>query len=198
MTNPLLDAIREEIVTSLASLIGPEGNLLESQPGHCRQVLLPFPVIDNDELAKILHNADGTLPEFAAARVPGLYPLAGGGVALEKRLAEIFNEVDALIRQGKRFIVLSDRESNAQQAPIPTLLLCAAVHHHLVRTKTRSQISLLVEAGDVREVHHVALLVGYGAAAINPYLALETVEDRPGHVLDGMGAEKASPTTSRP
>ena len=193
VTNPPLDAIREEIVTSLASLIGPEGNLLESQPGHCRQVLLPFPVIDNDELAKILHiNADGTLSEFAAARVTGLYPVAGGGVALEKRLAEIFNEVDALIRQGKRFIVLSDRESNAQQAPIPSLLLCAAVHHHLVRTKARSQISLLVEAGDVREVHHVALLVGYGAAAINPYLALETVEDLVHrHVIDGIGVEKA-------
>ncbi|HEV8024346.1 MAG TPA: glutamate synthase large subunit [Candidatus Nanopelagicales bacterium] len=193
VTNPPLDAIREEIVTSLASLIGPEGNLLDSQPGHCRQVVLPFPVIDNDELAKILHiNADGTLPEFAATRIKGLYPVAGGGSALEKRLGEIFNEVDAVIRQGKRFIVLSDRDSNAQLAPIPSLLLCAAVHHHLVRTKTRSQISLLVEAGDVREVHHVALLVGYGAAAINPYLALETVEDLVNrHVIDGVSVEKA-------
>jgi glutamate synthase (NADPH) large chain len=193
VTNPPLDAIREEIVTSLASLIGPEGNLLESQPGHCRQVVLPFPVIDNDELAKILHiNADGTLPEFAAARVKGLYPVGGGGVALEKRLGEIFNEVDALIRQGKRFIVLSDRDSNAQMAPIPSLLLCAAVHHHLVRTKARSQISLLVESGDVREVHHVALLVGYGAAAINPYLALETVEDLvTRNVIQGTSPEKA-------
>jgi glutamate synthase (NADPH) large chain len=193
VTNPPLDAIREEIVTSLASLIGPEGNLLESQPGHCRQVVLPFPVIDNDELAKILHiNADGTLPEFAAARVKGLYPVGGGGAALEKRLGEIFNEVDALIRQGKRFIVLSDRDSNAQMAPIPSLLLCAAVHHHLVRTKARSQISLLVESGDVREVHHVALLVGYGAAAINPYLALETVEDLVArNVIQGISPEKA-------
>ena len=193
VTNPPLDAIREEIVTSLASLIGPEGNLLESEPGHCRQVVLPFPVIDNDELAKILHiNADGTLPEFAAARVKGLYPVAGGGSALAKRLGEIFNEVDALIRQGKRFIVLSDRDSNAHQAPIPSLLLCAAVHHHLVRTKSRSQISLLVEAGDVREVHHVALLVGYGAAAVNPYLALETVEDLVLRgVIDGISVEKA-------
>ncbi len=193
VTNPPLDAIREEIVTSLASLIGPEGNLLESQPGHCRQVLLPFPVIDNDELAKILHiNADGTLPEFAAARVKGLYPVGGGGAALEKRLGEIFNEVDALIRQGKRFIVLSDRDSNAQLAPIPSLLLCAAVHHHLVRTKSRSQISLLVESGDVREVHHVALLIGYGAAAINPYLALETVEDLVSrNVIQGIAPEKA-------
>jgi glutamate synthase (NADPH/NADH) large chain len=193
VTNPPLDAIREEIVTSLASLIGPEGNLLDSQPGHSRQVVLPFPVIDNDELAKILHiNADGTLPEFAATRIKGLYPVAGGGAALEKRLGEIFNEVDAVIRQGKRFIVLSDRDSNAGQAPIPSLLLCAAVHHHLVRTKARSQISLLVEAGDVREVHHVALLVGYGAAAVNPYLALETVEDLVHrHVIDDLSVEKA-------
>ena len=193
VTNPPLDAIREEIVTSLASLIGPEGNLLESQPGHCRQVVLPFPVIDNDELAKILHiNADGELPEFAATRVKGLYPVGGGGAALEKRLGEIFNEVDALIRQGKRFIVLSDRDSNTQMAPIPSLLLCAAVHHHLVRTKARSQISLLVESGDVREVHHIALLVGYGAAAVNPYLALETVEDLVArNVIQGISPEKA-------
>ena len=178
VTNPPLDAIREEIVTSLGSIIGPEGNLLEVSPGHARQVVLPFPVIDNDELAKILHiNADGTLPEFAAARIKGLYNVGGGGAALEKRLLEIFNEVDALIRQGKRFIVLSDRDSTASLAPIPSLLLCAAVHHHLVRTKNRTMISLLIESGDVREVHHVALLVGYGAAAINPYLALESVED---------------------
>ncbi|NQW32185.1 MAG: glutamate synthase large subunit, partial [Actinomycetales bacterium] len=178
VTNPPLDAIREEIVTSLGSIIGPEGNLLEALPGHCRQVVLPFPVIDNDELAKILHiNADGQLPEFAAARIKGLYNVYGGGAALEKRIVEIFNEVDALIRQGKRFIVLSDRESNASLAPIPSLLLCAAVHHHLVRTKNRTMISLLIETGDVREVHHVALLIGYGAAAINPYLTLESVED---------------------
>ena len=178
VTNPPLDAIREEIVTSLGSIIGPEGNLLEALPGHCRQVVLPFPVIDNDELAKILHiNADGQLPEFDAARIKGLYNVYGGGAGLEKRIREIFNEVDALIRQGKRFIVLSDRESNANMAPIPSLLLCAAVHHHLVRTKNRTMISLLIETGDVREVHHVALLIGYGAAAINPYLTLESVED---------------------
>jgi len=193
VTNPPLDAIREEIVTSLASIIGPEGNLLDALPGHARQVVLPFPVIDNDELAKILHiNADGTLPEFAAARIKGLYNVAGGGAALEKRLQEIFNEVDALIRQGKRFIVLSDRDSTASMAPIPSLLLCAAVHHHLVRTKNRTMISLLIETGDVREVHHVALLIGYGAAAINPYLALESVEDLVRRkVITGITPEKA-------
>ena len=178
VTNPPLDAIREEIVTSLASSIGPEGNLLDATPAHARQVVLPFPVIDNDELAKILHiNADGDLPGFSGARVSGLYQVHGGGTALDARLKEIFREVDALIRQGKRFIVLSDRDSDTDHAPIPSLLLCSAVHHHLVRERTRTMVGLLVEAGDVREVHHVALLIGYGAAAVNPYLAMETVED---------------------
>lgn len=189
VTNPPLDAIREEIVTSLGTVIGPEGNMLEPAPDHCRQVVLPFPVIDNDELGKILNIRERG---FAAARIKGLYNVTGGGEALERRLAEIFNEVDALIRQGKRFIVLSDRDSNAQQAPIPSLLLCAAVHHHLVRTKARTMMTLIVEAGDVREVHHVALLVGYGAAAVNPYLALESVEDlaRRG-ILDDVSPDKA-------
>ncbi|MFM7148046.1 MAG: glutamate synthase central domain-containing protein, partial [Actinomycetales bacterium] len=178
VTNPPLDAIREEIVTSLGSMIGPEQNVLESGPEHCRQVVLPFPVVDNDELAKVLHiNADATMPGFAGVRISGLYPVIGGGSALQRRLEEIFREVDAVIRQGKRFIVLSDRDSTAELAPIPSLLLTSAVHHHLVRTKSRTMVSMLVESGDVREVHHVALLIGYGAAAVNPYLALETVED---------------------
>ena len=193
VTNPPLDAIREEIITSLASAIGPEGNLLDATPAHARQVLLPFPVIDNDELAKILHiNADGDLPGFSGARVSGLYKVDGGGTALEARLEEIFREVDDLIRQGKRFIVLSDRDSDADLAPIPSLLLCSAVHHHLVRERTRTMVGLLIEAGDVREVHHVALLIGYGAAAVNPYLAMETVEDLVrGGVLEGVTPEKA-------
>ena len=193
VTNPPLDAIREEIVTSLASVIGPEGNLLQPSASHARAVVLPFPVIDNDELAKILHiDADGTRSGFSGERIAGLYPVAGGGQALKRRLDQIFNEVDTLIRQGKRFLVLSDRDSNAEMAPIPSLLLCAAVHHHLVRTKTRTMISLLIETGDVREVHHVALLIGYGAAAVNPYLALESVEDlvRRGVIAD-VSAEKA-------
>ncbi len=178
VTNPPLDAIREEIVTSLASLIGPEGNLLEPNPAHARQVVLPFPVLDNDELAKLLHiNADGDLAGFDAAKISGLFRIDDGGAGLAARLTEICNEIDALIRQGKRFIVLSDRDSSVDYAPIPSLLLCSAVHHHLVRTKTRTMVSVVVEAGDIREVHHVALLIGYGAAAVNPYLALETVED---------------------
>ena len=178
VTNPPLDAIREKIVTSLGTSIGPEGNLLEPGKGTSRQLQLPFPVIDNDDLAKILHiDAEGGETSLSSARVSGLYRVSSGGDGLHRRLNEICREVDALIRQGKRFIVLSDRESNAEQAPIPSLLLTSAVHHHLVREKTRTVVGLIVEAGDVREVHHVALLIGYGAAAVNPYLAMETVEN---------------------
>ncbi len=193
VTNPPLDSIREEIVTSLGTTMGPEANLLGESPDHCRQVLLPFPVIDNDDLAKILHiNASGELPGFSAAKIRGLYPVAGGGEALGRRLDEISREVDALIRQGKKFIILSDRDSDMDMAPIPSLLLTGAVHHHLVRQRTRSMVGLLVEAGDVREVHHVAMLIGYGAAAVNPYLALETVENmvRQGAIV-GITPEKA-------
>jgi glutamate synthase (NADPH/NADH) large chain len=193
VTNPPLDAIREELVTSLSSLIGPEVNILTASPAHCRQLVLPFPVIDNDELAKILYvNKDGDLPGFSAAKVSGLYSVDGGGAALEARLHEICAEVSAHIADGKRFIVLSDRDSDADLAPIPSLLLTSAVHHHLVRQKERTMAGLIVEAGDVREVHHVALLIGYGAAAVNPYLAMESVEDlvRRGIITD-IAPEKA-------
>ncbi|WP_246000072.1 glutamate synthase large subunit [Nocardioides pocheonensis] len=178
VTNPPLDAIREELVTSLNGTIGPEANLLEPTPASCRQVVLPFPVITNDELVKIRHiNRDGDMPGFITHVSRGLYEVAGGGAALATRLDEICAEVSAAIAQGARIIVLSDRHSDATNAPIPSLLMTAAVHHHLVREKTRTQVGLIVEAGDVREVHHVATLIGYGAAAVNPYLAMETVED---------------------
>lgn len=178
VTNPPLDAIREELVTSLSGTIGPEANLLQPTPASCRQVVLPFPVISNDDLAKIRHiNRDGDMPGFITHVSRGLYDVAGGGRALAERLDEICAEVSEAIAGGARIIVLSDRHSTADLAPIPSLLLTGAVHHHLVRQKTRTQVGLLVEAGDVREVHHVALLVGYGAAAVNPYLAMESVED---------------------
>ncbi|WP_129839183.1 glutamate synthase large subunit [Streptomyces sp. RFCAC02] len=194
VTNPPLDAIREELVTSLRSALGPQGNLLAAGPASCRTVTLPFPVIDNDELAKLIHiNADGDLPGFAAATISGLYRVGGGGEALAQRLADISAEVDAAIADGARIIVLSDRHSDAEHAPIPSLLLTSSVHHHLIRTKQRTQVGLLVEAGDVREVHHVALLVGYGAAAVNPYLAMESVEDlvARGTYLPGIEANDA-------
>lgn len=194
VTNPPLDAIREELVTSLLSSIGPQSNLLEPTAASCRSVTLPFPVIDNDELAKLIHiNADGDMPGMKAATLSGLYRVSGGGEALAARIEEIRAEADAAIANGARLIVLSDRHSDAEHAPIPSLLLTAAVHHHLIATKQRTQVGLLVEAGDVREVHHVALLIGYGAAAVNPYLAMESVEDllRAGTFLSGLEPEQA-------
>ncbi|WP_375003186.1 glutamate synthase large subunit [Aeromicrobium sp. CTD01-1L150] len=178
VTNPPLDAIREEVVTSLAGTIGPETNLLAPSPASCRMLQLPFPVIDSDELAKIRHmNSAGDMPGFAVHVVRGLYDVHGGGEALKAKIDEICEDVSAAVADGARIILLSDRHSNADLAPIPSLLLTGAVHHHMVREKLRSQAGLLVEAGDVREVHHVALLIGYGATAVNPYLALESAED---------------------
>ena len=178
VTNPPLDAIREELVTALGTAIGPEGNVLSADPDNARQVILPFPVIDNDELAKIVHiDADGERPGKATHVVRGLYDVTGGEAALRATLTRICGEVSEAIAEGARFIVLSDRDSGRDLAPIPSLLLTSAVHHHLIRERTRTQVGLIVEAGDVREVHHVALLIGYGAAAVNPYLAMESVED---------------------
>ncbi|MCW2611968.1 MAG: gltB [Cryptosporangiaceae bacterium] len=193
VTNPPLDAIREEIVTSVSSTIGPEQNLLEPSPASCRQITLPFPVIDNDELAKIAHiDADGDMPGFKAVTVSGLYRVADGGEGLKARLVEICRHVSEAIEDGVRIIVLSDRDSTADLAPIPSLLLTACVHQHLVRERTRTQVGLVVESGDAREVHHIALLLGYGAAAVNPYLAFETIEDMiDAGQLTGIDAGKA-------
>ena len=169
VTNPPLDAIREELVTSLYNTIGPEQNLLDPGPASCRRLVLPFPVLDNDALAKIVKiNRLGDLPGYATYVARGLYEVSGGAEALEAKLDQICAEVSEAIEGGARIIVLSDRHSNAELAPIPSLLLTAAVHHHLVRQKTRTQVGLVVEAGDVREVHHVALLIGYGAAGGQP------------------------------
>ncbi|WP_328308716.1 glutamate synthase large subunit [Actinomycetospora sp. NBC_00405] len=178
VTNPPLDAYREELVTSLQVHLGSETNLLDASPASCRRVVLPMPVVDDDELAQLAGiNDDGDMPGFAPYLVSGLYDVAGGGDALRARLTEIREEVSAAVEDGARVIILSDRHSDADHAPIPSLLLTGAVHHHLVREKTRTRVDLVVEAGDVRETHHVALLLGYGASAVNPYLALDTVDD---------------------
>ncbi|HKE51028.1 MAG TPA: glutamate synthase large subunit, partial [Actinomycetes bacterium] len=178
VTNPPLDSIREQLVTSLALTIGPEADLLAPSVAGCRQVVLPRPVIDNDELAKIAHlNDDGDLPGFKPVVVSGLYRLRDGAAGLRTRLAEICQHVSEAIEDGARILILSDRDSTADLAPIPSLLLTGAVHHHLVREQTRTKVALVVESGDCREVHHVALLLGYGASAINPYLACESIED---------------------
>ena len=178
VTNPPLDAIREELVTSLISQLGSEQNLLTPGPASCRKVVLPFPVLGNDELAKIIHiNDDGNHPGFASYIVRGLFPAAEGGAGLRRRLDEINAEVSAAIEEGARLIVLSSRGVDADCAPIPSLLLTGAVHQHLVRERTRTRVGLIAEAGDAREVHHISLLLGYGAAAVNPYLAMATVGD---------------------
>jgi glutamate synthase (NADPH/NADH) large chain len=194
VTNPPLDAIREELVTSLGTATGPEHNLLEPGPASCRQVVLPYPVISDSDLAKIVHiNDDGDMQGFASHVVDGRYEVAGGGPALQARLAEIRAEVSAAIASGARIIVLSDRgaqagggptggqapdaATEAELAPIPSLLLTGAVHNHLIAERTRTRAGLIVESGDARECHHIALLLGYGAAAVCPYLAIETVEE---------------------
>ena len=179
VTNPPLDAIREELVTSLSTSTGPEQNLLDPGPASCRQIVLPFPVIGEQDLAKLVHvNDGGNLPGFAAHVVDGRFNPEGGGDGLRERLAEICAEVTTAIFNGARLIVLSDRgPEHDKRVPIPSLLLTGAVHHHLIREKTRTRVGLIVESGDARECHHVALLVGYGAAAVCPYLAIETVRD---------------------
>src|SRR5690242_14603789 len=221
VTNPPLDAIREEMITSLATTVGPEHNLFAPGPASCRQVVLPYPVISESDLAKIIHiNDDGDLPGLASYVVDGRYDPAGGGAGLRARLAGICAEVSAAIARGARIIVLSDRGPAAAEgagnspaaasvagmaneaagaepasgtegageageaggsggglAPIPSLLLTGAVHHHLIRDKTRARTGLIVESGDARECHHIALLIGYGAAAVCPYVALASAAD---------------------
>ncbi len=191
VTNPPLDSIREEVVTSLKLGLGPESNLLSWGPEHTRTVSLDFPVIDNDELAKIRH-IDKALPGRSSVTIKGLYHFDAGPHTLEQRLTEMCAEVDEAIERGAEFIILSDRDSNKDLVPIPSLLMLSAVHHHLIRRENRMKVGLIVEAGDVREVHHVATLIGYGASAINPYLAMETVEHlvRTGYIT-GITPEKA-------
>ena len=191
VTNPPLDAIREEVVTNLSLGLGPERNLLDWGPDHARTIVLDFPVIDNDELAKLRH-IDRARPERSSATIKGLYHFDLGPHALAQRLEDMCAEVDAAIEDGAELIILSDRDSNKDLVPIPSLLMLSAVHHHLIRREDRMKVGLIVEAGDVREVHHVATLIGYGASAVNPYLAMETVEHlvRTGYIT-GITPEKA-------
>jgi glutamate synthase (NADPH) large chain len=194
VTNPPLDAIREELVTSLQAQVGAEPNLLVGDADACHRIVLPFPVLDNAELSKIVHiDDDGSQPDYQSVTVRGVYKVRGGGASLRRRLDEICNEVAEAVEDGARLVVLSNRGTDAEHAAIPSLLLTGAVHHHLVRAKTRTQVGLVVEAADAREVHHIALLIGYGAAAVNPYLAMATVEDLAERgLLEGLDAKTAT------
>jgi glutamate synthase (NADPH/NADH) large chain len=194
VTNPPLDAIREELVTSGRSKLGPECNLLEPTAASCRQIILPYPVIDNDELAKLAYvNEHNETPGYQAFAIDGLFDPAGGGEALRAAIEDVRKRVSIAIALGSNVIILSDRNSNARLAPVPSLLLTAAVHEHLVREKSRTRVGLVVESGDAREVHHIALLIGYGASAVNPYLAFETIDDMIAHNM----LEKISPRQAR-
>jgi glutamate synthase (ferredoxin) len=174
VTNPPLDAIREELVTQIATTIGPEGNLCEPAPEACRQLKLKTPILGNEELARIRHM---DLPHFKAATVPMLFAVADGAPALERAIDDLCRSVSRAVAEGHSYVILSDRGVSRERAPIPALLATSAVHHHLIRAGTRVKVGLIVETGEAREVHHAALLLGYGAGAINPYLAFETLED---------------------
>jgi glutamate synthase domain-containing protein 2/glutamate synthase domain-containing protein 1/glutamate synthase domain-containing protein 3 len=178
VTNPPLDAIREEVVTSMARVMGPEHNLLEPSAASCRQIMLAWPVLDNDDLNKIVHiNHDGEQPGLKTKVLRALYDVERGGEGLADALEDLRIRACEAIAKGARTLVISDRDSDHTKAPVPSLLAVSAVHHHLVRTKQRTMVGLVVESGDAREVHHIAMLIGFGAAAVNPYLAFESIED---------------------
>jgi glutamate synthase (NADPH) large chain len=177
VTNPPLDAIREQVVTSMMRVMGPEQNLLEPTAASCRQILLHWPVLDNDELNTIVHiNDDGEHPGLKATVLQALYEVERGGEGLADAIEDLRRRACNSIAKGARTLVISDRDSDHTKAPIPSLLAVAAVHQHLVRTKQGTTVALVVESGDAREIHHVALLIGYGAAAVNPYLGFESIE----------------------
>ncbi|MEL7207500.1 MAG: glutamate synthase central domain-containing protein, partial [Actinomycetota bacterium] len=191
VTNPPLDALREELVTSHRVIVGPEANILDPSAAWCHQLELPYPAITPAELQRIVGaNDDSAHPRFATTVVSGLYPVAEGGEGLRNALERARAEAAAAIEGGSTIIVLTTRGATADLAPIPSLLLTGAVHHHLVRAKLRTQAGLIVDAGDAREVHHFALLLGVGANAICPSLIFETIANRA--ELLGLDQERAA------
>jgi glutamate synthase (NADPH/NADH) large chain len=197
VTNPPLDAIREEVVTSLRGTTGGERDLLTPNELSCHQISLRQPILRNFELAKLANldpedKINGRPHGMRSKVIRCLYPVAEGGAGLAGALDEVRAQASAAIADGARVIILSDRESDEQLAPIPSLLAVAAVHHHLVRDRTRTHVGLVVETGDAREVHHMALLIGCGAAAVNPYLVFESIEDMLDRgAIDGIDRNKA-------
>jgi len=188
VTNPPIDGIREDIVTSAELLIGTEGNLLDPQPKSCRQVKVKNPIITNEELAKLRHiDRNG----FKTVTLPILFKLVEGGKGLENAVDEMFKLANKAIEDGANIIILSDRGVDAENAPIPALLAVAGLHHHLIREGTRTNIGIVLESGEPREVHHFSLLIGYGVSAINPYLAYETIDDMIRQGLLEMDYDKA-------
>ena len=174
VTNPPLDAIREELVTSLYTYLGREGNLLDETPKHAHLIKLKHPILSNSDLEKLRQVSIGDLRGMT---LPMLFNTIDGEAGLKKALDELCDAAAAAVREGASILVLSDRGVDREKAPIPSLLATAAVHHHLIREGTRTQCGLVIETGEAREAHHFCLLIGYGAGAINPYLAFETIAD---------------------
>jgi glutamate synthase (NADPH/NADH) large chain len=189
VTNPPLDAIREELVTSMSTALGPERNLLKPEPKSCRMIKILSPIIDNDDLSKL---RSISLEGFRSATLPMCFKVSEGAEGMRRALQDLFEAATVAIKSGATILILSDRWVNKEHAPIPSLLATSGLHHHLVREGSRTKATLIVEAGDAREVHHYCLLIGYGASAINPYLAFETLDDmiRLG-VLTGIDHRKA-------
>ena len=174
VTNPPIDCIREEIITSTETTIGSERNLLEPQPESCHLIELKTPILTNEELAKLRHVAQG---EFKSITLPILFNPRDGGLGLGKAMDALYAKADRALGEGVNILILSDRGVDAENAPIPALLAVSGLHHHLIRAGTRTRVGLVLESGEPREVHHFALLIGYGCGAINPYLAFETLDD---------------------
>lgn len=174
VTNPPIDSIREELITSAETTIGSERNLLNPQPESCQMIELKMPILSNAELAKLKHLEQGN---FKSVTISMLFSPNFGVKGLEAALEDIFAKADQAIANGVNIIILSDRAINQENAPIPALLAVAGLHHHLIRQGTRTRVGLVLESGEPREVHHYATLIGYGCGAINPYLAFETIED---------------------
>ena len=172
VTNPPIDPIREEMVMSLTSYIGTERNILDETPQHCHTLKLPHPILTNRDLEKLRRVSQG---DFLATTLPMLFAVEEGAKGLERALTQLCRRASLAIQSGYTLLILSDRGLDPDYAPIPSLLALAAVHNHLVREESRTQVALIIESGEPREVMHFALLIGYGASAVNPYLALETV-----------------------
>jgi glutamate synthase (ferredoxin) len=174
VTNPPIDYLREAIITSTETALGAEGNLLEPSPESCRFIKFETPILPNEELAQIKHINH---PGFRSKVLPILFDAGQGGAGLEQALLGLYAAADQAIADGFDILILSDRGITAELAPIPALLAVAGLHHHLIRAGARTRASLVLESGEPREVHHFALLIGYGASAINPYLAFDTLDD---------------------
>jgi glutamate synthase (NADPH/NADH) large chain/glutamate synthase (ferredoxin) len=190
VTNPPIDPIREELVMSLTTSIGPKPNLMDEHPESCRRIRVKQPILTNAELQKIREIAD---PHFNSKTLKMLFRVAEGPEGLGAAVDDLCRQASQAIKEGYKFLILSDRGVNEEWAPIPSLLGIASVHHHLVRDCTRTEVGLIVETGEPRDVHHFACLIGYGAGAVNPYLAFESLVDleRESYFPEGLDAQTA-------